>query len=199
MLHLTLMGGSEVRLKEQDNIVVTVMGGTEILMPTLAEKMVYLRRMKREYGSELESASRRTNVITLMGATVGMIPTMGREIEELIQLRESGMMSNEELVQLWHEVLEKGDLDVIEYVTIMGGAGEERPGKKAETAALDRLVLRGILSGDEAEEVKQMLMSKDFSGMKSGPVQEKLRTLLFPSGLYSVSSKRSALPSNLTE
>ncbi len=38
MFHLTLMGGSQIRLKEQDNIVVTVWGGTEILMPTLAEK-----------------------------------------------------------------------------------------------------------------------------------------------------------------
>jgi hypothetical protein len=199
MFHLTLMGGSEVRLKELDNIVVTVMGGTEILVPTIAEKILYLRRLKQEYGSELKSASRRTNVITLMGATVTKIPTLGREIEELVQLRESGVMSNEELMKLWFEVLEKDDLDIIEYVTIMGGSGEEVPEEDEEIAALERLVLCGLLSPEEFDEVKQILTSENYSGPKSRPIMEKLRSLLFPQQLYSVSSKRNAQPSHLLE
>lgn len=199
MLHLTLMGGSEVKLKELDNIVVTIMGGTEILVPTIAEKILFLKRLKREHGSELRSASRRTNVITLMGATVTKVPTLGREIEELMQLRESGVMSNEELMKLWYEVLEKDDLDIIEYVTIMGGSGEEVPDEDEEIAALERLILCGLLSPEEFDEVKKILSSENYSGPKSLPIMEKLRSLLFPQELYSVSSKRNALPSRLLE
>jgi hypothetical protein len=199
MFHLTLMGGSEVRLKEQDNIVITLMGGTEILMPTIAEKILYVRRMKREHGSKLELATRRTNVITLMGATVTKVPTLGQEIEELMQLRESGMMSNEELMKLWHEVLEKDDLDVIEHLTIMGGSGEESPDEKEEVAALERLIFIGFLSTDEVKELKEMIMNENFSTTKSGHVLEKIRGLLLPSPLYSVSSKRNTLPSHVTE
>jgi hypothetical protein len=201
MLHLTLMGGAEVRLKEQDNIVITVMGGTEIVMPTLAEKIVYLRRMKKEHGTNLEHAIRRTNVITLMGATVTKIPTIGREIEELLNLRESGMMSNEELSQLWCEALEKDDLDVIENITVMGGAGDEMPDEKTEMLAIDRLVLRGVLSGTEAEEIKEAIDSGDFSGFKTPVLQDKIRNLLLPSPMYSLSSsqKNLVLKSHQTE
>jgi hypothetical protein len=199
MFHLTLMGGSEIRLKELDNIVITVMGGTDILVPTLAEKIIYLRRLKQEYGSELRSATRRTNVITLIGATVTKIPTLGREIEELMRLRESGVMSDEELMNLWYEVLEKDDLDIIEHITIMGGSEEEVPGKDEEIAALERLVLCGLLSPEEFDEIKQILTSKNYSGPKSQPIMEKLRSLLLPQQLYSVSSKRNALPSHILE
>jgi hypothetical protein len=201
MLHLTLMAGAEVRLKEQDNIVITVMGGTEIVMPTLAEKIIYLRRMKKEHGANLENAIRRTNVITLMGATVTKMPTIGKEIEELLNLRESGMMSNEELTQLWCEALEKDDMDVIENITVMGGAGDEMPDEKTEMLAIDRLVLRGVLSGTEAEEIKEAIDSGDFSGFKSPVLQDKIRSLLLPQPLYSLSSsqKNLVLKSHQTE
>ncbi len=201
MLHFTFMGGSEVRLKEQDNIVITVMGDTEILMPTLAEKIIFLKRIKKEQGSDLENVSRRTNVITLMGATLTKMPTIGREIEELFNLRESEMMSDEELIQLWREVLEKDDFDVIENITIMGGAGDEMPGKKEEMASLNRLVLRGILSGEEAESMKEAIESKNFSGLKSQSFQDKIRNLLIPEPLYTLSSSRNhpALKSHQTE
>src|SRR5262245_14601214 len=199
MFHLTLMGGAEVKLKEQDNTVITLMGGTEILMPTIAEKILFLRRMKREHGSKLESAIRRTSVSTLMGETVTKVPTLGQEVEELIQLRESGMMSNEELMKLWHEVLERDDLDVIEHLTIMGSSGEESPDEKEQVNALERLVFIGFLSADEVKELKEMVVNENFSTTKSGHALEKIRGLLLPPPLYSVSSKRPALPSHLTE
>jgi hypothetical protein len=183
------MGGSEVRLKEQDNIVITVMGGTEIQMPTLAEKIMTWRRTKKERGKDLENALRHTNVITFMGGTVTKIPTIGREIEELFHLRESGMMSNDELTQLWYEVLER-DFDVIENITVMGGSGEEIPEEEEEIVAIDRLILIGILSGDEAQELKDAIESENFSGFKSEMVQNKIRNLLLPPSLYSLSSSR---------
>jgi hypothetical protein len=184
------MGGAEVQLKEQDNIVITVMGGTEIQMPTLAEKIVTWRRIKREHGANFESAIRHTHVITFMGATVMKMPTIGKEIEELFQLRESGMMSTDELAQLWYEILERNDIDVIENLTVMAGAGEEFPDEDEEIAAIDRLVIIGILSGEEAQELKDAIESENFSGFKSTTIQNKIRNLLMPPGLYSLSTSR---------
>jgi hypothetical protein len=69
MFHLTLMAGAEVGLKEADNIVITVCGGTEILLPTLAEKINRLHRVKSE-GRTTAAVTRRTNVITFQGATI---------------------------------------------------------------------------------------------------------------------------------
>jgi hypothetical protein len=201
MLHVTLMGGASVRLLEQDNIVITVWGATEIPMPTLAEKIIYLHRMKQEHADYLENAIRRTNVITLMGATLVKVPTIGKEIEDLFNLRESRMMSNEELSELWWRALEKDNLDVIEYVTIMGGAGDEMPDKKEEIAAIAQLVLRGVLSGEEAESIKEAIKSEDYSGMKSISIQDKIRNLLIPPAPYAVSSARHnpSLKSHQTE
>jgi hypothetical protein len=192
MLHFTFMGGAEVRLREQDNIVITVMGGTEIKMPTLAEKIITWRRLRKEHGANLENAARHTHVITFIGGTITKIPTLGREIEELFQLRESGMMSNDELSELWYEVLE-GSIDVIENLTIMGGAGDETPNKKEEIAAIDRLILTGILSGEEAQELKNAIESKNFIGFKSEIIQKKIRNLLLPPGLYTLSTSRNPL------
>jgi hypothetical protein len=202
MLHVTLMGGAEVRLKEEDNIVITVMGATEILTPTIAEKIIYMRRMKKDRSKYPDNATRRTNVITLMGATVTKLPTIGKEIEELFDLRESGMMSNDELSELWCDVLEKDDFDVIENITIMGGAGDELPPDEEEMNAIDRLVMKGVISGDEAEEIKDAIKSQDFSGIKSKVIQDKIRYLLIPPPApYKLSSTRMnpALRSHQTE
>ena len=177
------------------------MGGTEILLPTLAEKIIYWRRMKKEHGDDLKNVRRQTNVITWMGATITKIPAIGKEIEELFNLRESGMMTNEELYELWCEVLEMENFDVIENITIMGGAGDEMPGEEEEMAAIDRLVLRGILSGEEAEDIKEAIDSNDYSGLKSRTIQDKIRNLLIPPALYTLSSTHNnpALKSHQTE
>jgi hypothetical protein len=181
MLHVTFMGGAEIELPELDNIVITVWGGTEIKMPTLAEKIVRLHRMKLEKGSASDVV-RRTNVITLMGGTAFKHPTVAREIEEMCRLRDSGLISDSQLRDLWHDVIRTGTVDIFETFTMMGGAASEMPGRKEELKALDHLALKGILSASEAADLRRIIQGEDFIEHRDLQIQQKLRLLLLPPG-----------------
>ena len=178
MLHLTFMGGSEVRLKEADNIVVTFWGGTEIKMPTLAEKMIFIRQAKKD-DREFTDCARRTNAITLMGGVAFRTPTLAQEIEEMSQLRDSGLVDESEMRELWQLAIQLPTFDLIETFTIMGGAGEEKPSRKDELRSLDSLVIKGIISAPDAEDLRQLIEGKS-DASRTTAIQEKIRNLLFP-------------------
>jgi hypothetical protein len=184
MFFFTIWGGAEVRPKDPDNIVVTVWGGTEILLPTLAEKIVRLKKAKTDYGEITDSVIRRTNVITLMGGTVYKAPTLAKEIEQMKQLKDSGGISDAEMLQLWQEAIRREDLDVFESLTIMGGCGDEPPGKKEELKDLDRIATRGIISAGEHAELRELLEKKQLIG--SEDLQQKLLRMTQPSPEFPV-------------
>lgn len=94
---LTMWRGSAVRLQEASNFIVTIMGGTEILLLTLAEKILYLKKAQAEWGSVADVPARRVTVITIMGATELKRPTIAQEIEDMVKLRQSGILSETEL------------------------------------------------------------------------------------------------------
>src|SRR5687767_5093083 len=146
MFFFTIWGGAEVRPKDPDNIVVTVWGGTDILLPTLAEKILRLKKAAQDDDDLPDAAIRRTNVITLMGGTIYKTPTHAREIEQMRHLRDSGSISEQELSQFWEEVIRRDDLDHFESLTVMGGAGYEAPSRKEELKDLDRIASRGIIT-----------------------------------------------------
>lgn len=192
MFHVTFMGGSQVRLKEQDNIVVTFLGGTAILHPTLAEKIVRLKKAKDQHGEINDSVVRRTNVITVMGGTVMKSPTLAGEIEKMVHLRDSGLVSEDELLELWREAIKRDDLDVIETLTFMGGTSEAKPSKKEELDSLKHIAGRGLISSEELEDLKQMLSG---GSLKPIAVQERLRSLMMPRAVLQQSSDvRTAFP-----
>jgi hypothetical protein len=179
MFFFTIWGGAEVRPKDPDNIVVTVWGGTDILLPTLAEKIVRLKKAKVDYGEITDSVIRRTNVITLMGGTVYKAPTLAKEIEQMKQLKDSGSISEAEMIQLWQEAIRREDLDVFESLTIMGGCGDEPPNRKEELKDLDRIAARGIISAAERTELRALLEKNLHAG--SEELQEKLLRMVQPS------------------
>ncbi|HEY4492903.1 MAG TPA: hypothetical protein VI958_12950, partial [Acidobacteriota bacterium] len=111
MFHLTLMGGARVRLTEPDNLIITVWGGTEIYLPTLAEKMLRIKKVRAEDLPD-DYLFRRANVITFQAGTVFKRPTLAREIEEMMRLRE--VLSEKEARGLWQEAMQTEDLDQFE-------------------------------------------------------------------------------------
>jgi len=179
MFFFTIWGGAEVRPKDPDNIVVTVWGGTEIILPTLAEKIVRLKKAKADYGEITDSVIRRTNVITLMGGTVYKVPTLAKEIEQMKQLKDSGSISEAEMFQLWQEAIRREELDVFESLTIMGGCGEEAPAKKEELKDLDRIAARGVISAGEHAEFRELLEKKH--NIANEDLQQKLLGMIQPS------------------
>ena len=191
MFHFTICGGSEVQLKEEDNIVVTIWGGTDIALPTIAEKMM---RIKKHDANPSYPLERRANIITFMGGTAYIKPTMAREIEEMVQLRDSNAISNEELLHYWKRAIEEQDLEIFDTITIMGGAGEEKPGRRAELKAMERLCLKGLVSSEELETFESMLHGE--FPEKVDFLQRKLRELLQPPELPVQHSENYVRPLN---
>jgi hypothetical protein len=178
MLYFTMMGGSEIRLWDEDNVIVTISGSTEVLLPTVAEKMVRIKKNERDPSSfPLE---RRVKAISLMGAIDWKRPTIAREIEEMFQLKGSGLIAGEELVRLWKRVTEEGDMDIFETITFMGWSGEDKPGRKEEIKAMEGLCLKGLISSEELDDFRKMI-DGNFSDRRVRFLQEKLSELMLPS------------------
>lgn len=192
MFHFNICGGSEVRLKEEDNIVVTIWGGTAIFLPTIAEKMMRIK--KHDASPSSYPLERRANIITFMGGTDYCKPTIAREIEEMVQLRDSNAISGEELLHYWRRAMEEQDLEIFDTITIMGGAGEQKPGRKEELKAMERLCLKGVVSSEELKVFESMLHG-EFSE-KSGFLQTKLRELLQPPAIPARLAENYARPLN---
>jgi hypothetical protein len=174
------MGGSEIRLRDDSNFIITIMGGTDILLSTMAEKILRLKKAQAEWSSGGSAAVRRTTVITFMGGTALKVPTIAQEIEEMMKLRESGAISEGELLRLWQEVIRSGELDVIDTYTLMGGTGEERPSTRKELRDLGRIAAKGLLSPAEFQEMQAMLKGEWSPQMRMSLLQQKIRTLLLP-------------------
>jgi len=202
MFHLTIFGGSEVRLKDRRNLVITIWGGTDILMPTLAEKIMRLRELKEKYPQQplSEVVPRRTNVITFQGGTSRKLPTFGREIDEMVQLRDCGLMPEDELLELWQEAAKREDFDVFGTFTMMGGTGEDRPSEDEELQDLLKLVLKGIITAQEYLELKRYIAAEGTALLKTD-LQQKLRNCIFPARSSAPLGSVRPLPSNrlLTE
>jgi hypothetical protein len=179
MFYLTMMGGTGVRLQESSNFVVTIMGGTEIYLPTMAERILRLKQAG-DWGTGGPPTITRTTAITLMGATVWKPPTIAREIEEMIKLRESGAIPDAELLRLWQEVIRRGDFDMFETYTFMGGAGEEQPESEEEINDLERLAAKGLLSVEELVGLRQLIEGESLPHMRVNLIQQRIRTLLLP-------------------
>ena len=177
MFFLTFCAGAEVRPREQDNVVITMWGGTEIILPTIAEKMMRIKKIKAEYGEINDSVIRRTNVITIMAGTVMKTPTLAKELEGMIQLRSSGAISAAEWNSIFHEALRRDDLDQFEALTLWGGFDEERPNLKEELKDLRMLASRGLISASEADELEKMLRVEP----STHQIQQKVNDLLLRS------------------
>ena len=196
MFFFTIWGGAVVRPKDSDNIVVTVWGGTDILLPTLAEKIVRLKKARQDYGEITDAVIRRTNVITVMGGTVYKAPTLAKEIEQMKELKDSGSISEQEIFHLWQEAIRCEDMDVFESLTIMGGAGEEAPERKEELKDLDRITARGVITPQERDGFRALLDQNHTAG--SEEVQQKLLGLVQPSSPHA-GAKHSIVNSALLE
>ena len=196
MFFFTIWGGAEVQPKDNDNIVVTVWGGTDILMPTLAEKMIRLKKAKEESGEITDSVVRRTNVITLMAGTIYKTPTLAKEIEQMRQLKDSGSLTDQEMLQLWQDAIRRDDLDIFESLTIMGGVEEGHPSRKEELKDLDRITARGVISNQERDEIRMLIEKRPEAG--NDVIQEKILRLIQPLP-YAVPTKALPVSSALLE
>lgn len=178
MFFFTIWGGADVRPRDPDNIVVTVWGGTSILLPTLAEKILRMKKAKQDDGEITDAVVRRTNVITVMGGTSYKFPTLAKEIEQMRHLKDSGGIPENEIYELWQEAIRREDLDLFESLTIMAAAEYESPGRKEELKDLERIAAHGIITGQEHDEFRA-LIERNFSS-SSEEIQQKLLRMLHP-------------------
>lgn len=180
MFRLTVMGASEIRLEDDSNFIITIMGGTGILLPTIAERIRRLKRQQSQWNAHASDRERRTTIVTLMGGTVFQRPTIAREIEEMINLRQSGLVSEGELVHLWRQALQEQDRHLIDTYTVMGATNDEAPSTKDEIKALRQIAARGLISVEECEQLSDLLSGKPGSQARYHLLQQRLGALLSP-------------------
>lgn len=180
MFRLTIMGASEIRLEDDSNVIITIMGGTSVLLPTIAERIRRLKRQQSQWNAHVSSRERRTTIVTLMGGTVFQRPTIAREIEEMINLRHSGLVSEGELLHLWRQALQEEDRHLIDAYTVMGATHDEDPSTNDEIKALRQIAARGLISVEECEQLSDLLRGKPGSHVRYHLLQQRLGAFLSP-------------------
>lgn len=161
MFRLTMMGASEFRLEDDSNFIITIMGGADILLPTVAERIRRLKKQQSGWHGDAGGA-RRTTIVTLMGGTTFQKPTIAREIQEMINLRQSGLVSDAELQHLWRRALQEEDRHRSDTYTFTGLTGDEEPSTEEEISALRQIAARGLISVEECEQLSELIRSQPY-------------------------------------
>ncbi|GEM_PF-6004875 len=143
-LKLAIFGGNEALIDPgEGGLVLTVFGGTALQHPTLAAR---IRRRLLEHKSGRPQKRPHTIVISVMGGTSVQYPLVASELVEMMQLRESGLASEVELLAIAHEILDEESSGSVSFISIFGGVGIERHKIDLERAALRTAVEAGLLA-----------------------------------------------------
>jgi hypothetical protein len=144
------MSGHEGRIRPEKKVYVTLMGGCELVRPTLAKQIL----AKRQQGREPNAHSNWQFFLTIMGGTELRVPTLAEEFLDMQELLRNGIVSREGLERGITEILSQPSISVSSF-TLMGNFSElELPSENEE---IDGLALHRHLGNipDQAGEVLQ--------------------------------------------
>ncbi|MCG3128637.1 MAG: hypothetical protein CHACPFDD_03526 [Phycisphaerae bacterium] len=149
MIHFCIFGGHEGMVSSDNRFYVTIFGGSELRVPTVARQIIEARR-----GERSEKPSRRCIFITIFGGTSLRAPTLAEEYLELNDALRSGAITLSD----WDLAVGRlGARQSIRYgsFTFCGGfEGNELPSEEEE---LDGLALNQHL-GQIPESIGKLLM-----------------------------------------
>lgn len=149
MIHFCIFGGHEGMINSDNRLYVTLFGGSELRVPTVARQIIEARREGRT-----DKSSHRCYFITIFGGTALRAPTLAEEYLELSEALRSGMIT----LQDWDLAVGRlGARESIRYgsFTFCGGfEGNELPSDDEE---LDGLALNQHL-GQIPDSVGKLLM-----------------------------------------
>ena len=143
MIQVCIWSGHEGQLGSENKLYLTLMGGCELVCPTMARQILARRKQERN-GSP---AKPRQVFVTIMGGTEIKVPTLAQEYVDFRDLLHSSSVTMEE----WDRyVTEVGRADVsVASFTLMGGFSDgQLPSENEEIDSLAVQLHLGSISED---------------------------------------------------
>ncbi|MBI4719088.1 MAG: hypothetical protein HY763_14885 [Planctomycetes bacterium] len=148
MIQVCIMSGHEGRMQLEKKLYFTLMGGMELIRPTLARQIL----AQRQYERQGESRPRRQFFLTVMGGVEIKYPTLAEEFIDLREMIQSGALSMGD----WERAMaDLGRTEVaVASFTLMGGF--EECSLPTESEEIDSLAIQRHL-GNIPERASQVL------------------------------------------
>lgn len=161
MFHLTLFGANQAEMPPAGLTALTMFGGSELIRPTLARRIVHLRnapphrsRLRRWLGLE------RNLVLTMFAGTEVRTPTLLEEFAALRALLDTGAVAAEECRDLLQRLAVDGRTDdTYTCVTLFGGTVLRRPSVARERKALENARDSGLLTEQQYTQLDRAVAS----------------------------------------
>jgi hypothetical protein len=169
MFHITLFGGTEGVLPVSDFVSLTLFGGTELRRPTLAQRMLRLRDVRRQAPSVWRRLFQldKNVIVTIFGATEILAPTVMDEYADLKRITSAGVLAPEEGRHLLAELADRGGAhDLFSAITLFGGCSVETPKPAEERKALESGRHAGLI-GDREHAVLDQVIGRSESAIAS--------------------------------
>ena len=159
MIHFTLFGATDARVSAAGFTAFTVFGGTDLHLPTLAERILHRRRTQGRKVSGLDRwlGKDRSIAFTIFGATDFNQPTLVEEYAALRNLVQSGVIDRVECRALIESLAGDDPLLDISRFTVFGASALVSPSKKQETKALDAAENTRTISPNTRRELDQAI------------------------------------------
>ncbi len=167
MFHVTVFGATEGVLPLSDFVSLTVFGGTELVRPTLAQRMLRLKEIRNRPQNFWRRVFQldKNIIVTVFGGTEIHAPTVMDEYADLRRVLSSGALSAEEGKKLLAEIAEKGGShDLFSALTLFGGCTVERPKPAVEKKALEAGRQAGLI-GDREQSVLEQVVGRSESAV----------------------------------
>jgi len=169
MFHITMFGGTEGVLPVSDFVSLTFFGGTELKRPTLAQRMLRLRDLRRQAPSAWRRIFQfdKNVIVTIFGSTEIYAPTVMDEYADLRRVIASGVLAPDEGRQLLAELADRGGAhDLFSAITLFGGCSVETPKPAEERKALESGRQAGLI-GDREHAVLDQVIGRSESAIAS--------------------------------
>ncbi|MCA8956396.1 MAG: hypothetical protein KDC87_10005 [Planctomycetes bacterium] len=160
MFHFTAFGATQTRVPPGGFTALTLFGGAEIRLPTLAERIVHRRRQRTVEPSRWDRWLGRDQgiVVTLFGGTGLIAPTLVEEYAALRNLVQSGVVPRDECRALLEDLMgsSAGSQEISRW-TLFGGSSLESPSAKTETKSLQAAEQAGVITPEIRRDLAQAI------------------------------------------
>lgn len=159
MFHFTIFAGSQAQLPPGDFTSVTIFAGTELKLPTLAQKIMY-RKMRADYKPgfwERVTGSGRGLIFTLFGGTELKPPTVMEEYSAMRSLITSGAVTPAEVPALVEQINSRVGGDEWVTLTLFAGCVQEPNEREDELAAINSGARSGMISEQQRVTLSELV------------------------------------------
>jgi hypothetical protein len=173
MFHLTLFGGTDVKLDGRTKLIITCFGGTDVHRQTLAKRILREKHMAETELKPLPThppeavvrwalarqRQRRTGcfIFTMFGAVEIKPPSLAEEFMDMRELIGSGLIKQEEWDRLVGRIYEMGESEGHASFTMFGALEESTLSEDEELQKIRSAQELGMISADEENALRNVV------------------------------------------